>query len=151
MSALINHHLTFEGGDRILHYGCHGGAIYEPLNDLNPLLKSLTDNQGNILVPGIYDEVQQIDPEEIKRFEELDFNLTTYQGCITSPDLQTYDKVDSLRRRWCLPCLSIHGIENSFDKPGAVTLIPRKTGFKSFPDNRHILHHLVSFLANIMG
>uniref|UniRef100_A0A183B653 M20_dimer domain-containing protein n=1 Tax=Echinostoma caproni TaxID=27848 RepID=A0A183B653_9TREM len=46
--------------------------------------------------------------------------------CPLVPGLQSYDKVDLLRRRWCLPSISIHGIEHSFDKPGAPTLISRK-------------------------
>ncbi|CAH8845701.1 unnamed protein product [Trichobilharzia szidati] len=126
LRGVVYFYVTVEGANRILHSGCHGGAVYEPLADLNYLLNSLTDNQGNILVPGIYDEVKEIDPEEIKRFEKLNFDLPTYQRHITTPGLQTYDKVDILRRRWCLPSLSIHGIEHSFDKPGAPTLIPRK-------------------------
>lgn len=126
LRGVIYFYVTVEGPERVLHSGCHGGAVVEPLNDLISLLAALNDNQGRPLVPGIYDHMQEVDPEEIKRFGKLDYDPTVYQSHIATPGLQSVDKVDLLRRRWCLPCITLHGIEHSFDQPGAPTLISKK-------------------------
>ncbi|CAL8098360.1 unnamed protein product [Calicophoron daubneyi] len=126
LRGVVYFYVTVTGSERVLHSGCHGGAVFEPLTDLVNLLSALSDNQGRPIIPGIYDDIQDIDPEEIKRFGKLDFLPSMYQNDIESPGLQSYDKVDLLRRRWCLPSISIHGIEHSFDKPGAPTLISKK-------------------------
>lgn len=60
------------------------------------------------------------------RFKKLDFEPRDYQKNIAVPGLRTDNKVEILRRRWCLPSITIHGIEHSFDKPGAPTLVSRK-------------------------
>ncbi|KAG5446702.1 Metallopeptidase M20 [Clonorchis sinensis] len=126
LRGVIYFYVTVEGANRVLHSGCHGGAVVEPLDDLISLLGALNDTRGRPLVPGIYDDMQEMDPEEIKRFGELDYDPQVYRDQISAPGLQSADKVDLLRRRWCLPSISIHGIEHSFDKPGAPTLICRK-------------------------
>ncbi|KAF7257335.1 hypothetical protein EG68_04813 [Paragonimus skrjabini miyazakii] len=126
LRGVIYFYVTVEGAERVLHSGCHGGAVVEPLTDLVNLLSALNDNQGRPLVPGIYDDIQELDPEEIKRFDALDFLPSLYQNDICAQGLHSNDKVELLRRRWCLPSISLHGIEHSFDQPGAPTLICKK-------------------------
>ncbi|THD25926.1 Cytosolic non-specific dipeptidase [Fasciola hepatica] len=126
LRGVIYFYITVEGSDRVLHSGCHGGAVAEPLSDLISLLAALNDSQGRPMVPDIYEDIEEIDSEEIARFSRLDFQPQVYKANIAAPGLQSYDKVDLLRRRWCLPSISIHGIEHSFDKPGAPTLICKK-------------------------
>ncbi|VDP94624.1 unnamed protein product [Echinostoma caproni] len=65
LRGVIYFYVTVEGPDRVLHSGCHGGAIVEPLADLINLLAALNDNQGRPLVPGIYEDMEEIDPEEM--------------------------------------------------------------------------------------
>ncbi|KAF5396903.1 Cytosolic non-specific dipeptidase [Paragonimus heterotremus] len=126
LRGVVYFYVTVEGAERVLHSGCHGGAVVEPLTDLISLLSALNDNQGRPLVPGIYDDIQELDPEEIKRFDALDFLPSLYQNDICAQGLHSNDKVELLRRRWCLPSISLHGIEHSFDRPGAPTLICKK-------------------------
>ena len=50
--------------------------------------------------------------------------MASYCKQIQTRALYSRDKVEILRRRWLLPSIEFHGIEKSFDKSGAPTLIP---------------------------
>lgn len=43
------------------------------MSDLVALMNSLTDVKGNILVPGIMDDVAPVTPEEEKLYDNIDF------------------------------------------------------------------------------
>ncbi|KAM3178237.1 hypothetical protein ACTXT7_002946 [Hymenolepis weldensis] len=125
LRGVIYFHIFVDGSERDLHSGSHGGAVQEPLADLQALMNSLVDFNGDIKVPRILDGVREPEVSELKRFETLDFDTTTYSSQIKTKALHSQDKVEILQRRWLLPAISFHGIEKSFDKIGSPTLIPR--------------------------
>lgn len=43
--------------------------------DLIALLSTLTDEKGNILVPGVNDSVRPLTPEEAALYDNLDFEM----------------------------------------------------------------------------
>lgn len=45
------------------------------MSDLIALLDSLIDVNGRILVPGVYDEVAPLTPDEEKIYRELEFDM----------------------------------------------------------------------------
>ncbi|VDM16256.1 unnamed protein product [Hydatigera taeniaeformis] len=126
LRGVVYFYVYVEGSKRDLHSGSHGGVIQEPLIDLQALMSSLVSENGKILVPGIYDCVRRPDKAELERFEQLDFDPVTYINQIQTTALYARDKVEILRRRWLLPSVEFHGIEKSFDKMGAPTLIPKE-------------------------
>ncbi|VDK35833.1 unnamed protein product [Taenia asiatica] len=126
LRGVIYFYVHVEGSKRNLHSGCHGGAIQEPLIDLQALMCSLVSENGKIRVPGIYDHVRRPEKAELERFEKLDFDTDTYTNQIQTTALYSRDKVEILRRRWLLPSIEFHGIEKSFDTMGAPTLIPKE-------------------------
>lgn len=46
----------------------------EAMSDLIALMNSLTDIKGNILIPGIMDDVLPVTPEEEKLYDAIDFS-----------------------------------------------------------------------------
>lgn len=126
LCGVIYFYVYVEGSKRNLHSGCHGGAIQEPLIDLQALMSSLISENGKVLIPGVYDYVRRPEKEELERFAKLDFDPDTYTNQIQTWALYSRDKVEILRRRWLLPSIEIHGIEKSFDSMGAPTLIPKE-------------------------
>ena len=46
-----------EGPDRDLHSGIYGGAVVNPCNVLCDIISGLKDSDGQITIPGFYDEV----------------------------------------------------------------------------------------------
>lgn len=47
---------------------------HEAMFDLIALMNSLTDIKGNILIPGIMDDVLPVTPEEEKLYDAIDFH-----------------------------------------------------------------------------
>ncbi|KAF4693143.1 Metallopeptidase M20, variant 2 [Perkinsus olseni] len=115
------------GGTKDLHSGAHGGAVQEPMTDLIKIMSTLVDSAtGKILVPGIYDEVDELTEEEKERYERCDFDVASYANEDTGGmPLLSQDKATILMARSRYPTLSLHGIERAFAGAGAKTVIPR--------------------------
>jgi len=66
---------------------------HEAMSDLIALMGSLVDNKGHILIPRIYDSVEQLTPTESSSYDAVDFDMAS-----------------SLLTLWlacCLPCYSV--------------------------------------------
>jgi len=114
---------------RDLHSGVYGGSAHEAMTDLVHLMASLVDSQGNILVPGVNDDVAPLTEKEAALYEDIDFDIETYKDEVgvtgISDQLLHPTKEEILMARWRYPTLSLHGIEGAFSEPGAKTVIPR--------------------------
>ncbi|CAB0018297.1 unnamed protein product [Nesidiocoris tenuis] len=110
-----------------LHSGLYGGVLNEATSDLIHLLDSLIDRQGNIMVPGIQDDVLPVTDEEKELYKNIDFSVSEFKAEIGSKQLlHNEDKAKILMSRWRFPSISIHGIEGAFAEEGSKTVIPRK-------------------------
>uniref|UniRef100_A0A5K3F8F8 M20_dimer domain-containing protein n=1 Tax=Mesocestoides corti TaxID=53468 RepID=A0A5K3F8F8_MESCO len=143
LRGVIYFYVYVDGSSRVLHSGTHGGAVQNPLVDLEALMCSLVSTNGTILVPGAYSCVRRPTEAELRNFETLDFDPATYAKQIGTDALYSNDKVELLRRRWLLPAVEFHGIEKSFDRIGAPTLIPKsvmgKFSLRIVPDQNPYL------------
>lgn len=109
------------------------------------ILNNLTDAEGKILIPGIYDDVAPLIENEHDIYKKISFDVDVFRQDVGAGKLRhTEDKVkilmnrcaiwlrtDSLdyfvcRFRWRYPSLSLHGIEGAFAEPGQKTVIPAK-------------------------
>ncbi|XP_049637724.1 cytosolic non-specific dipeptidase [Suncus etruscus] len=118
--------IEVEGSDRDLHSGVNGGSVHEAMTDLIALMGCLVDNKGKILIPGINEAVAPVTDEELKLYEQIDFDLQEYARDVGAETLLHASKTDLLMHRWRFPSLSLHGIEGAFSGSGAKTVIPRK-------------------------
>ncbi|BFZ15524.1 hypothetical protein BsWGS_18563 [Bradybaena similaris] len=118
--------LEAECAKQDLHSGIYGGTVHEAMNDLVAILASLTDEKHKILIPGIYDSVQELTDEELKTYDAIDFDHEDYANDIGTKRLLKDNKAEVLMARWRHPSLSLHGIEGAFSAAGAKTVIPRK-------------------------
>jgi acetylornithine deacetylase/succinyl-diaminopimelate desuccinylase-like protein len=121
--------VSVQCGGQDLHSGVFGGAVHEAMTDLVALLATLVDSKkGQILVPGISDDVRPLTEEEDALYDTLDFNVNEFiqENSINSGKALHDSKKSLLQHRWRYPSLSIHGIEGAFSGPGAKTVIPAK-------------------------
>lgn len=110
-----------------LHSGVFGGNVHEAMADLVYLLNTLVDKDGKILIPGIYDEVAKLTPEEQAMYKTIEFDVKEYRESLGAPRLMHKEhKEKLLMHRWRYPSLSMHGIQGAFSEVGAKTVIPRK-------------------------
>jgi len=118
--------VVISGPGKDLHSGIFGGAVHEPMTDLAILMSKLVTPKGEILIPGIMDDVQPVTRRELESIDKVDFNMADFQESIGSK-VTIYDTTrDTLMHRWRFPSLSLHGIEGAFYGKGAKTVIPAK-------------------------
>ncbi|XP_075229687.1 cytosolic non-specific dipeptidase-like [Lycorma delicatula] len=119
-------HIEISCAKKDLHSGHHGGSVLDPISDLMYLLNRLVDLEGNIIIPGAYDDVEPVTPEEEKMYENIDYDVIKFQEAIGCQKLKFNDKAKFLMSRWRFPCLSIHGVEGTNSKDGFKTILPKK-------------------------
>ncbi|XP_068675134.1 cytosolic non-specific dipeptidase-like isoform X2 [Montipora foliosa] len=109
-----------------LHSGVFGGTVHEAMSDLIFLMDQLVDLKGNILVPGINDDVAPLTEDEKATYTDIDFDKEEYRADIGHNKLIHDTKEEVLMHRWRYPSLSLHGIEGAFYEAGSKTVIPKK-------------------------
>ncbi|KAG0714538.1 Cytosolic non-specific dipeptidase [Chionoecetes opilio] len=65
--------------EKDLHSGVFGGTVHEGMADLVYLMNTLLDGKGNILIPGLMDEVAPLTSEEQKLYADIDFDVEDYR------------------------------------------------------------------------
>uniref|UniRef100_A0A0K2UGE7 CNDP dipeptidase 2 (Metallopeptidase M20 family) [Megachile rotundata] n=1 Tax=Lepeophtheirus salmonis TaxID=72036 RepID=A0A0K2UGE7_LEPSM len=123
----VNFEISVNCASQDLHSGVFGGPINEAMTDLIKLLDTLVDQDGKILIEGLYDEIAPVTSDEIELYNNVEFEVNEYKNDIGVNKLVTGDdKIKTLMATWRYPSLSIHGIEGAFSDTGAKTVIPKK-------------------------
>ena len=79
------------------------------------LLTSLTIR---ILIDGLSDSVAPVTAEEMKIYEDINFDVADYKSDVGAARLvNDGDKIKTLMARWRFNSLSIHGIQVGSSKP----------------------------------
>ncbi len=107
-----------------LHSGSYGGAVENPANALARIVAGLKDSDGRILVPGFYDDVTELDEDERRSLEVLEFDELRFQTDAGAVDLRGEAGYSVLERIWARPTLDVNGIWGGFQGDGAKTIIP---------------------------
>lgn len=105
--------LSISGPGADLHSGLFGGVVHEPMTDLFHIMSSLVTPQGEILIPGIKEQVLALTDEEAKRYDVMEFGIKDMDDATGSSTTISDRKQDVLMARMRYPSLSLHGIEVS--------------------------------------
>ena len=124
LRGLIYFQLDVEGTRSDLHSGSFGGAVVNPAFALAQLLAQLKDRNGRIGIPGFYDDVRKLLPEERRALAQLPFSEKKLQRDIGAPALVGEKGFSTLERLWTRPTLEINGLYSGFIGEGAKTVLP---------------------------
>jgi acetylornithine deacetylase/succinyl-diaminopimelate desuccinylase-like protein len=114
-----------------LHSGIYGGVAPNPFEALARIISRLKDENGRILIPGFYDDVQEPSRDELKAWESLPFDEEHYRKTeVGSKELTGESGYSVLYRTWARPTLEIHGMPGGFIGAGAKTVIPARASAK---------------------
>jgi acetylornithine deacetylase/succinyl-diaminopimelate desuccinylase-like protein len=112
-------------GPRVdLHSGGYGGVVQNPANALASILAGLHDADGRVDVPGFYDDVVELTPDERKELAKLPLDEAAYMKEIGVSALYGEKGRTPLERKGARPTLDINGIWGGFQGEGAKTIIP---------------------------
>jgi acetylornithine deacetylase/succinyl-diaminopimelate desuccinylase-like protein len=130
LRGLAYFELRVVGPDRDLHSGMFGGAVANPINALCELIARMKDENGRILLPGFYDEVIDVTPEERSELGRLPYSQDDFKKMLTIPETVGEKGYTDLERLWARPTLDVCGIWGGYQGEGAKTVLPSKAGAK---------------------
>jgi acetylornithine deacetylase/succinyl-diaminopimelate desuccinylase-like protein len=125
LRGIVYTEVTVQAAAHDLHSGQYGGAAPNAINTLCHIVAKLKDEQGRILVPGMYDDVRAVSDEEKKQWASLPFDEEDYRKIeVGSPALTGEPGFTVLERLGARPTLDANGIIGGFTGEGAKTVIP---------------------------
>nr|WP_299488053.1 dipeptidase [uncultured Allomuricauda sp.] len=114
------------GPNRDLHSGIYGGAVPNPINVLNKMIASLHDENNHITIPGFYDKVEEVSPEERAEMAKAPFSLDAYKSALDIGDVYGEKGFTTSERYSIRPTLDVNGIWGGYTGEGAKTVIASK-------------------------
>ena len=119
-----------QGPNKDLHSGLFGGAVANPANVLTKLIASLVDENGHITIPGFYDDVRLLTPEEREAFNSAPFDIERYKSNIDIAEVEGEAGFSTMERTGVRPSLDVNGIWGGYIEEGTKTIIPAKASAK---------------------
>lgn len=129
--GLVYKEIRLGGPRNDLHSGTHGGAVANPALILARLLASMHDENNRVTIPGFYDLVAELTPEQRQDMAGVELDEKKYAAELGVPELWEGEKGYSIaQRRSVRPTFEINGIFGGYMGEGANTIIPARAGAK---------------------
>lgn len=118
--------IDLKGADSDLHSGVFGGAVPNPGMELARILAQLKDSDERVTVPGFYDDVVELTPQERQAYQDLAFDDESFRRGLNVPGLATERGYTTLEGRTARPTLEINGMLCGYTGPGSKTVLPAR-------------------------
>ncbi len=113
-----------------LHSGLWGGAAHNPALALVEILGKLYNPDNTIAIPGFYDDVVPLTPDEREMIAKTDLTEAQYKQSTGVPAVWGDANYNIRERISARPTLDINGMWSGWSGPGPKTIIPAKAGCK---------------------
>jgi acetylornithine deacetylase/succinyl-diaminopimelate desuccinylase-like protein len=130
MRGIAYFQVDLKGPNRDLHSGMYGGKVQNPLNAMAYITGKLHDEDGRIAIPGIYDDVQEMNADEREEFKTLGNSDEQLMADLGVNSLWGEKGFTSNERNWARPAFDINGMWGGYMEEGQKTVIPSEAGFK---------------------
>ncbi|OPY26452.1 MAG: hypothetical protein A4E28_02499 [Methanocella sp. PtaU1.Bin125] len=138
--GLLSVTVDVSGPSVSLHSGIYGGDIVNPADVLVRILGSLKNADGRILVPGFYDRVREVTPEERSDFAALPFDRDGIKAMLGVEPVAQEEGYTPLECVMARPTLSVNGLWGGALPGAPLMIIPASAGalvsFRLVPDQR---------------
>lgn len=118
------------GPNRDLHSGVYGGAVANPATILAKMIASLHDENNHITIPGFYDQVIDLTPDERKALNSAPYDEQEYKEDLGVDELWGEKGYTTFERTGTRPTLEVNGIWGGYIGEGAKTVLPSKAHAK---------------------
>lgn len=127
LRGMIYTEIEVRGSRTDLHSGMYGGAAPNAFVGLAQIIAKLKDEDGKILIPGVYDHVAKPTSAELNAWKALPFDEEEYRESeVGSSALIGEPGYSVLERTWSRPTVDVHGMPGGFIGAGAKTVIPAR-------------------------
>jgi len=124
--------VTLHGPNQDLHSGLWGGRVLNPITALTQTLAQLWDGQRRVTIPGFYDGVPDVHPQERAAWAKLGLSASESLASIGLPAGADVGEAgfSAVEREWARPTAEINGIYGGYTGAGAKTVIPAHASAK---------------------
>ena len=122
--------IEVQGPSDDLHSGLWGGAVHNPALALVEILGKLYNPDNTIAIPGFYDDVVPLTPEERAMIAKTDLTEAQYRQSTGVPAVWGDANYNIRERISARPTLDINGMWSGWTGPGPKTIVPAKAGAK---------------------
>ncbi len=130
LRGMVYIEVEVQGPSRDLHSGLWGGAVHNPALALVEILSRLHNPDHTIAVPGFYDDVVPLTPEERALIAQTELTEEQFRQMTGVPALWGDANYNIRERITARPTLEINGLWSGWTGPGPKTIIPARAGAK---------------------
>jgi len=126
LRGLAYYDLIIRGPKKDLHSGMYGGAVHNPAQVLCELVAGMHDAEGRVTLPGFYDSVRDLSPDEraeIAAYPHDESEWMAQAGVAKTWGEKGYSILERVGAR---PTLEVNGIVGGFTGEGSKTVLPAK-------------------------
>ncbi len=121
-----------------VHSGMWGGPVPDAATALAKMLASLTNDDGSIAIPGVYDRVRQLSPDERRSLSKLPVTAESVRRQAGLLDgVQLLGKLHPCEMNWYQPSLAVNAIQASSRKDARNIIVDAawaRVGIRLVPD-----------------
>lgn len=130
LRGLAYFELEVHGPTSDLHSGLFGGAVHNPAQAVCELVAGMHDATGRVTLPGFYDDVRELPPDERQALAEIPMPEEQWLKLTGAPASWGEPEFSLLERVGARPTLEVNGIVGGFTAEGAKTVLPAKARAK---------------------
>ncbi len=124
LRGLMYAEIRVYGPKRDLHSGLFGGAVHNPAQALAELIAGMHDENGRVTLPGFYDKVRPLSPEERADLARLPISDQALLQQTGAPALWGEPEYLPVERIGARPTLEVNGLLSGFTGEGSKTVLP---------------------------
>ena len=131
MRGLVAFDVSLRTASIDLHSGMWGGAVPNAARLAAGLAADLHDADGRVTLPGFYDRVRALSPQEQASMDQQPFDEDQFRAAAGGvPYLEGESGFTPLERVGVRPTAEVVGIHAGYGGPGIKTIVPAAAGFK---------------------
>jgi len=131
MRGLVGAEIMLRGPASDLHSGSFGGGVPNPLHAMAALLAGLHDEDYRVTLPGFYDRVVPLTPQERELFARLPYEEKHWLADAGHSQAALGEAgYTTLERIWARPTAEVNGMWGGHTGPGGKTIVPREAHAK---------------------
>jgi acetylornithine deacetylase/succinyl-diaminopimelate desuccinylase-like protein len=138
LRGILYTQIEVTGPGRDLHSGEFGGAVMNPANALAGIIAALKNGDGRITVPGFYDRVKELTPNERAANAAVPFDEQGFIAESGAPMAWGEKGHSTLERISSRPTLDVNGMWSGYTGEGSKTVLPSfaaaKVSMRLVPD-----------------
>lgn len=130
MRGLVAFDVHLRTAGRDLHSGVFGGAVPNAAHWAARLVARLHDRSGRVALPGFYDAVRPLSPDERAGFASLPIDEAAWMATASVGCLEGEAGVPLLERLWARPTCDVTGLHSGYGGDGVKTIVPASARLK---------------------